>query len=122
MKRKIRYVLCILVISIFSPVFTVCNAEATPEYNSVAILNSLDIIKGEIDDIKLDDKLSRANAALWISNLLGYAEEYSYSVFEDVPAGTKTSDAIIGLYKMNIIAGYGNKFRPNDTITQNEFY
>lgn len=122
MKSKLRYVLCILAISIFSPIFTVCNAESTPEHNSAEILNSLGIIKGEIADIKLDDRLSRASAALWISNLLGNTEEYSYSVFEDVSTGTKTSDAIMGLYKMGIIAGYGNKFRPNDTITQNEFY
>lgn len=122
MKNKVNYLLCALVIFIFSCVSALCSAENGPEYEAVAVLNSIGIIKGERDDIKLDEKLSRANAALWMSNLLGNGEEYDYSVFEDVTSGTKSANAIMSLYKRNIIAGYNNKFRPNDNITQNEFY
>jgi len=99
----------------------ICSVTAASEDESVGILNSIGIIKGEIEDIKTEEKLSRANAALWMYNLLGGTEEYDYSVFEDVTSGTKTANAIMGLYKMNIIAGYGAKFRPNDNITPNEF-
>lgn len=119
MMKKIKYVLFLIVIMLS---LSVCGVMAADNDDSVEILNSLGIIRGELEDIEADRNLTRSEAAVWIYNMVGGSQEYDFCVFEDVAAGTKSANAVMALYEMNIVSGDGTKFRPSDTITRNEFY
>lgn len=119
MMNKIKYLLFLIIVMLFQ---SVCGVMAADSNDSVEILNSLGIIKGELEDIEEDRKLTRSEAAVWIYNMVGGSQEYDFCVFEDVTTGTKAANAVMALYEMNIVSGDGTKFRPSDTITRNEFY
>lgn len=119
MRNKIKYLISVFMIIVLS---SVCSVASAADDEAVYILNSLGIVKGNIGDIEADKQLSRADAAVWIYNLLGDGATYDYSVFDDVTPGTKKADAVTELYMRKIVFGEEKKFRPNDTITRLEFF
>lgn len=119
MRNKIKCLLSVIMIIMLA---SVCSVASAAEDESVYILNSLGIVKGDIEDIETDKQLSRADAAVWIYNLLGNGGTYDYSVFDDVTPGTKKADAVTELYMRKIVFGEEKKFRPTDTITKLEFF
>lgn len=92
-------------------------------------LNQLNIIRGTGKSYNLDQKLTRAEAAVLMASLLGEKNKidnntalYRTRQFKDVKSNVWYEPYVAFALKNNIMSGYGNgSFGPNDEVTQKQF-
>lgn len=94
-----------------------------PKFPGLEMTEHRVYIKGEGDFVRPDGRLSRAEAAQIMYNLLEYEPELTGSkTFSDVKETAWYSKQVLTLAEMGIINGYGyDTFRPNNPIRRNEF-
>ncbi len=118
--KKLTAIILSLVTA-FSAMTTAVLAEADIT-EKVAELKSYGILSGDPDgNLRLEDSLTRAEAARIICSLMGLKAEEQEQVFEDVSLEHWAAPYIYSVYKQGIVAGYGdNIFLPQKEVTLSE--
>ena len=120
MKKLISLLLAISMIVCAMPVLGATNTEEAT--NAVKVLSALDILNGdENGDLKLDNKITRAEFATLITRALDVNTKASKVVFTDVPKSHWGYDAIMNCYTLGIIKGCGDgTFKPEAYVSYDE--
>ncbi|TYR76012.1 S-layer homology domain-containing protein [Rossellomorea vietnamensis] len=92
-------------------------------YNVINDLVAADVVAGMPDGtFDLGGKVTRAQAALMVSKILGLGTDAPATPFSDVKEGVWYTDAINALYAEGYIKGVDeNSFAPNQEITRAQF-
>lgn len=121
-KKIISLVIAVsTVLSLF--VLPVNSAVQNADFNleECELLYKLKIIDSVPEGDYIKKELTRAEFAIYLSNILVGINTDSKQVFYDVPTNHYAFDAISKLYSLNIIsASDDGMFRPDDSITTNE--
>lgn len=89
-------------------------------YEAITSLYENNIIPGITSTLfKPNQEATRGEAALFLSNALGFNTiNVKNPGFKDVPKDSIYYGAIAALYEEGIVGGYGDTFRPEDTLTR----
>lgn len=105
--------------------FSAVSVSALANDEKLSLLSDLGIFEGYEDgDFKLDETLTRAQAAAVIVRLMNKADEAvnGETVFSDVASSHWASGYINKAYEDGIINGFGDgTFRPEDKVTYHQF-
>lgn len=91
-------------------------------YNAIVTLYNDDIVTGiTATEFKPNQEATRGDAALYLANALQLdTQNVQNPGFKDVPSSSKYYGAIAALFENNIISGYGDTFKPNNTLTRSQ--
>lgn len=95
----------------------IADEEYMIKYNA---LNFLGIIPDSLATTGVSDTLTRAQFAALAARLIGIREYNGEGAFPDVKKSNFAYAYINGLKERNYMNGYGEKFKPNQTITAEE--
>lgn len=88
--------------------------------NDIEFMRTLGVAVGDNGNFKPDNNITRAEFIAFVVRLLGYNKEQYSATFDDVSDNDWFAIDVLTAYKYGLIAGYDNRFRPNDLITREE--
>lgn len=122
MKKK--FTLYLMTLSILLSVLPVVNAAETYDDTYEPYIRSINFLNGigaaNIDTVNYDGEVTRAEAAYYVSGIMGDIINYTdiKGVFTDVSHDTKYAKEIEALARLGIIHGFNDgSFRPEETAT-----
>lgn len=121
MVKKIT-ALCACIVTVISMMAVTIHAEdKNLSEEAISILTALNIItQNEAEDFSQKRQITRAEFCVYLARALNLSESNSEAnPFVDI-GNSPLSLYIDALYKLNIVSGYNNTFRPDDWITYNE--
>ncbi len=91
-------------------------------YNAIVTLYNDQIVTGvTATEFKPNQEATRGEAALFLANALQLdTQNVQNPGFKDVPSSSKYYGAIAALYEKDIINGYGDTFKPGNTLTRSQ--
>ncbi|NLO40822.1 MAG: S-layer homology domain-containing protein [Ruminiclostridium sp.] len=131
MKRGRTILVVGLILSLMASMATISSAlpKAAAQQDKVLLLSELKVFTGYNGDYRLNDKLSRSEAAALAVRMLGKethvllnATNYSMTSFPDVDASSWYAPYVGYCTKEGILLGNTDgKYKPNDFITEKAF-
>ena len=96
--------------------------EKNSHANAIVSLYNEGIITGVTSTTYEPGKsATRGDAALYLANALNLQNSTAPNPgFKDVPTSSKYYEAIAALNKVGIVKGYGDEFRPTETLTRSQ--
>lgn len=91
-------------------------------YNAIVSLYNDEIVTGvTATEFKPNQEATRGEAALFLANALALdTQNVQDPGFKDVPSSSKYYGAVAALFEKGIVSGYGNEFKPGNTLTRSQ--
>lgn len=119
-----KFMAALLSAAMITSCFAFSAAAADAPKNSEPLLEALGIINSDISEkIAENAPLTRADAAYYALKVTGKGEipEYSKNIFSDVTEKCENGGAVNYCAELGIIS-QGDKFRPDEAVTEAEFF